>query len=229
MKFIWGRAGSKFLNRVRCKGWRDYAREVILTVMKKGTDLTGGSLTEAPNAKYQKFFAQFDEHTTTDVITWRPVDLLAYFCAKYQASYNASYAFKYNTPSPSKCFEIFQVKKLSQILSSKPNILKDYIDWIFDNKVGTKKKRFTSISFLTREENVKEYKWKVLPYFSKIDRTTSLPEKLKLFLIELNLNTYGDLAFIWLARESLDAEIKSKLELGIIASDINIRTLEKMK
>lgn len=158
--------------------------------------IDGGKLGETPNDKYVKFFKQFDEIETTSVEQWRVVHLLGYFCKQFQTTYNTEYQFKYNSPSPSKCFEVFQIKKLGQVLSSKPNILKDYIDWVFADKAVKEKIRFRSVSFLTREEIVKEYKMTHL-LATKIDRTTPLPVSIqKIFAGFGEVNTYGDLAFL---------------------------------
>ncbi len=169
--------------------------------------IDGGKLGDAPNEKYVKFFKQFDETDATLVEQWKVVHLLGYFCKKFQSIYKTDYQFKYNSPSPSKCFEVFQIKKLGQVLSSKPNILKEYIDWVFSEKVEKEKIRFRSISFLTREEIVKEYKMTHL-LSSKIDRNTPLPDEIVLIFNEGNweerglISTYGDLAFFIKAYEN---------------------------
>jgi hypothetical protein len=197
--------------------------------MKKNTDLTGGSLTDLPNDKYKKFFNQFEEHKSLTVEMWRPVDILAYFCDKYKNTYEVNYTFKFNSPSPSKCFEMFQIKKLAQLISSKPLVLKAYIDWIFNSKINTKKNRFTSISFLTREEHIKEYKWKILPTLNTINRTTPLSDTIKQNFSKFNIQTFGELALMWNARETLNMDTQIMLEISIIASNIDISMLEKLK
>jgi len=153
-----------------------------------------------PNDKYIKFFNQFSEIETLDVIQWKAPHLIAFFCKKYKEIYNKDFLFKFNSPSPSKCFEVFQIKRLANILTSQPNLLKEYIEWIFENKIVKAKKRITSISFLTREEFVNEYKFNVLMAADKkVDRTTLLPDKyITIFSTHSNLSpkTYGDLAFI---------------------------------
>lgn len=158
----------------------------------------GGS----PNLKYEKFFEKFKEIDTLDVSSWNATHVLAYFCKKYKETYNVDYKFKFNSPSPSKCFEVFQVKKLSMNLTSKPNLLKEYIDWIYFNKVPQTKKRFTSISFLTKEDIVTEYKFNFLFADKKpvnVDRSSQLPDDYKTILLQAGFaaNTYGDLSFIY--------------------------------
>lgn len=167
----------------------------------KEKELTGGELTDIPNDKYKKFFAKFDEIKTLPTQNWKPIHLIGYFCSKFQETFDTKYSFKFNSPSPSKCFEVFQIKKLASILSSKPQILKDYIDWIFEEKVGIDGKKFRSISFLTKEDIVGEYKMKMLSK-PKMDRTTPLPDDIKKCFAEylnggdlMSIRTYGDLAF----------------------------------
>lgn len=163
-------------------------------------NLTGGELGDAPNNQYGKFFAKFSEIETLDVMQWKPVHILAYFCKKYKETYDVDYKFKFNSPSPGKCFEVFQVKKLASLLTSQPNLLRDYIDWIYLNKVVKAKRRLTSISFMTNEGVVNEYKFGVLLAGKKnlsVDRSMPLPDKyLSVFSgAGLPIKTYGDLAF----------------------------------
>jgi hypothetical protein len=163
-------------------------------------DLTGGSFNDYPNDQYKKFFEKFSEINTIKCEEWKPVHLLAYFVSKYSKHYQTNYSFKYNNPAPSKCFEIFQVKRLASMLSSKPNILKEYIDWIFEQKIIKAKRRITSISFLTKEDNVKDYKLNVLFNPNQIiDRTTNLPDNYKSLFSEIGtkVNNYGELAFLY--------------------------------
>ncbi len=173
----------------------------------------GGALGDIPNEKWQKFFDRFLEYPTLHVTAWKPVHVLGYFSHQFWDTYGATYAYKYNSPHPSKSFEMFQIKKLAQVLSSDPQILKDYIDWVF-TKVKKEKRRFTSISFLTREEVVKEYKMTVL-FARKIDRTTLLPQNITLIFASLgDIKTYGDLAFLQQAMISSN-EFKEALNLAI--------------
>jgi hypothetical protein len=158
-------------------------------------------LTGAPNGAYEKFFDKFKEIDNLKIADWNVTQILGYFCKKYQATYNTNYQFKFNSPSPIKSFEVFQIKKLAMLLSSSPEILKEYIDWVYENKVAKAKRKLTSISFLTQEGTVNEYKFNVLLSGKRdlnISRATALPEKYKTVFEQANIkvNTYGDLAFI---------------------------------
>jgi len=158
-------------------------------------------LGEGPNEKYRKFFEKFAEIDTLEVSQWKTTHLLAYFCKRYQEQYGIKYSFKFNSPSPSKCFEVFQVSRLGMLLSKQPTILKDYIDWVYLNKVIKAKRRLTSISFMTNEGIVNEYKVNVLlagKNSVNVDRSTPLPEKYQSIFKECDviINTYGDMAFL---------------------------------
>lgn len=160
----------------------------------------GGELTEAPNDQYKKFFEKFKEIETSDVTEWKTAQVLGYFVDLYNKTYHTKYQFKFNSPSPSKSFEVFQIKKLAMQLSSSPNILKDYIDWVFANKVTKAKRKLTSISFLTNEGTLSEFKKILLSGKTplNVDRSSSLPEKFRDVFSKINIkvNTYGDLAFL---------------------------------
>lgn len=162
---------------------------------------TGGELTDYPNDKYRQFFEKFAEIETMDVNDWKPVHILAYFDKKYFETYGTKYKYKFNSPSPLKCFEVFQIKKLAMLLSANPTILKGYIDWIYQTKVVQAKRKLTSISFMTHDGIVNDYKMNVLLSGKKnlnVDRSTLLPEKYQKVFAEAGttITTYGELAFI---------------------------------
>jgi hypothetical protein len=168
---------------------------------KTNNDSSGGNLTDLPNEKYRQFFERFSEIETLDVAEWKPVHVLGYFCKKYKDTYGVPYAFKFNSPSPAKCFEVFQIKKLCMLISSNPKILKEYIDWIYQTKVVQAKRRLTSISFMTHESLTQDYKLNVLLAGDRnlnIDRSTELPTQYyEIFSnIGVFVATYGELAFL---------------------------------
>lgn len=170
-------------------------------VTKKEKETTGGELTDAPNEQYQKFFNKFKEIETLDASEFKPVHLLAYFCKKYFDTYKVKYQFKFNSPLPTKCFEVFQIKKLASMLTANPKLLKEYIDWIYETKVIKAKRRLTSISFMTNEGIVNEYKMNVLLAGKRnlnVDRSTPLPDKFKVIFQSagVTISSYGELAFL---------------------------------
>lgn len=165
--------------------------------MSKKTE--DGDLNPIPNEKYAKFFAKFDEIETLEVSQWKVPHLLGYFCKKWKEAYAADYHWKYNNQNPNKCFEVWQMNTLVAKLSANPQILKDYIDWVFANVVP-KKSKLRSISFMTDDKVVIPYKMDVLLGGKKnldVDRSTYLPEKYHQALGQYLsvITTYGALAF----------------------------------
>ena len=97
--------------------------------------------------------------------------------------------------------KFFQVKRLAANLTANPVLLKEYIDWVYLNKVVKAKRRLTSISFMTVEGLVNDYKVNVLLTNKKndnVDRSTILPDKYKTIFQEVgfSISTYGELAFL---------------------------------
>jgi hypothetical protein len=192
-------------------------------------------LTESISPIYQKFFAKFNEIDSIKIEDWKVVHILGYFCKRYHNYYNMDYTFRFNDTAPSKAYESYQIKKLSQMLSSDPQILKNYIDWIFDTKIIARKKRLTAIGYLTTVDLVNEYKFLFLfkKQLGPIDRSTELSlktlETIKSF--ELSLKTYGDLAFI---KKIIDiggnVDDKYKKLFDILSIDgFDIESLSKVK
>lgn len=180
----------------------------------------GGELSSIPNDKYRKFFAKFSEIDTLEVAQWKVAHLLGYFCKKYKDNYNVNYSWKFNNENPAKCFEVWQMSVLGSKMSTNPKIIKEYIDWVFINIVPKAKRRLTSISFMTAENVVNDYKMGVLFAGKKnlsIDRSTQLPaEYIELFSKIVEIQTYGDLAFISQMAKSpaLEAALVKLEELG---------------
>lgn len=178
---------------------------------KEEKESSGGELTDYPNDKYRQFFEKFAEIDTLEVTQWKPVHVLAYFCKKYEEQYQTKYVFKFNSPSPAKCFEVFQVKRLAMLLSSNPQILKTYIDWIYQTKVQQAKRKLTSISFMVHEETVKWYLQNILLAGKKnlnVDRSTQLPLNYREVFTGIGIaaQNYGDLAFLFQMERTPDLE-----------------------
>lgn len=158
-------------------------------------------LTSPINEKYRKFFDSFKEIETKEVKDWKAQHLIGLFCKLYKEHYKTDYKFKFNSPSPSKCYEVFQIKKLAQLLTSDPVKLKQYIEWAFSEKVKMAKKRITSIAFLSHDFMTTEYKLKYLSgdlASQRLDRTTTLPIEYKEIINSYGhrINNYGELSFL---------------------------------
>lgn len=190
-----------------------------------------GSFSDYPNDAYKKFFDKFLETDKLEIKAWRPINVLAYFCNKYEQHYNEKYKFKFNSPKPSNCYEMFQIKKLASMISSDPEILKSYIDWVFKTRVKEAKRKLTSIAFLTVESLSVEYKMKYLftnSHKIQLSRSFPLPIEYKSILDKagLSINTYGDLAFLVQMQNPGERVLAAFEELKIIG--FSFETLKKV-
>lgn len=190
---------------------------------------------EMPKA-YIKFFNKFEEINSLDTKDWKATHVLAYFCKKYKSAYNTDYKFKFNTTAPSSCFEMFIIKKLATIISSDPTILKDYIDWVFDTKVKSAKRKLTSVSFLSSEDMMSFYKVNVYNISKNsnsnevIDRSSSLPDQVRSFFKDCSMpvQTFGDLAFAYASAVHLEADFKDALD-KLSQTNFNFEILKKVR
>lgn len=176
----------------------------------------------APNKSYEKLFEKFKEIDSLEIQKWNKNHLLGYFIKKYKDYYSDDYKFKFNTPRASECFELFNINKIIINLSSDPNIVKNYIDWIFENKVKKAKRKLSSISFLTSESDFITFRKLYLSDCLSIDRNIELPDNIKQIS---NMNTYGDLAF-YIASGIGESEVLKKKLLDV---GFNLNDLEKVK
>jgi len=155
-------------------------------------------LTDNVSEHYKKFFNKFEEINSLPITEWKVVHLLGYLCAKYEAYYNLKYSFKFNNPAPSKSYEVYQIKKLSNMLSSDPTILKQYLDWVFDKKIIEKNKRITSLGYFTHLDIINEFKFKFLFNKKTIIRTDNLPDSIINICSKygVSISNYAELAFV---------------------------------
>lgn len=170
-------------------------------------------LTDTVSIHYQKFFNRFAEIETLPVPEWKSIHILAFICKRYEQHYGMKYSFKFDSPIPSKSYEIYQVTKLANQISSQPQILKDYIDWFFTTKIIEKKKRITSLGLLTHTDIVNEFKFKFLFSKKEISRADKLPSNIANACTRhgFEIKTYAELAFIKKMpnQERLFEELKS--------------------
>lgn len=182
-------------------------------------------LTDAISPAYAKWFAQFPEIETLPISEWKPTHIIAYWCKIYKNHYGVDFTFKFNHTAPSKSFEILQIKRISQQLSSDPVILKDYIDWFFKNIIVAKKKRITSIALIANANDVNKYKAILMNVGKSIDRATPLPANYLEIIKQYNapINNYGELAFV------KNSEDYSEMINALVGIGFDIKILEKVK
>jgi len=182
-------------------------------------------LTDAISPAYAKWFAQFPEIETLPTKDWRPVHVIAYWIKLYKNHYGVDYTFKFNHTAPSKSFELLQIKKIANMLSSDPVILRGYIDWFFENIIVAKKKRITSIALIADANEVNRYKKLLMNPNQSIDRSTPLPQNYMSIVksFNTNINNYGELAFI---RES--EEYRGLMD-ALVGAGMDLKILDKVK
>jgi hypothetical protein len=177
------------------------------------------------SSAYTKFFAKFKNHETLDISKWSLIDLLAYFCKRYEKHYGVKYTFRFNNNVPSKSYEMYRMKSLAQMITSDVAVLKDYIDWLFETEVVARKKRITALGFITNVELVNKYKFLKLIPNASIDRTTLLPANYLAIVKQYTapINNYGDLAFV------KDNEDYKEMMEKLVEAGFDMKILEKVK
>jgi hypothetical protein len=184
------------------------------------------SLQDSVSKHYQKFFDKFADIDTVPVEEWRPVHIIGYLCKKYEEYYGFKYSFKFNNPAPSKSYEVYQINKLANMLSSDPKILKNYLDWVFEQKVIERKKRITSLGYFTHVDIVNEYKFKYLlnKKGTVVGRADQLPAGVKEICARFgfDIGTYAELAFL---KKMPD---QTPLLNALVQSGFNIDILDKI-
>lgn len=184
-------------------------------------------LTDAVSPAYQKWFDQFPEIEILPIKEWKLVHIISYWTKLYKNHYSVDFTFKFNHTAPSKSFEVLQIKKISNMLSSDPEILKGYIDFFFEKIIITKKKRITSLALVADANVINEYKKLLMNPNQSIDRTAFLPANYRdiirnIYHIE-HLNTYGDLAFV---RGNGDYK---KVMDALVVAGFDVKILDKVK
>ena len=131
---------------------------------------------------------------------WSPMHTLAYICYKYKEKFGSDFILSYkDTPSKSPEYKLTaRIWLMLQAKSGDGPLVKDYIDWFYDNYKG--KRRFISIGALAKIEMVSafnDHKQNKL----KLKISTILPDKYMNILSKYDstsyVKTYGDLYFLY--------------------------------
>lgn len=164
---------------------------------------------------WQKFLAKFNDIDTLPVTEWKEPHLLGHFCRRYEKCYDKKFALSFRG-APSKCNEIYMIKKTMAMLDTiDMEKIRDYIDWVFDQKIIPSGLKIRSIGFLTTPgfgNEFNQYRAKR----EKIVKSTQLPSKYQKVAdtLDLPVSTYGDLAFIKMALdESPDSESRAPYKI----------------
>lgn len=158
-------------------------------------------MTAAPSIHWQKFFDRFSEIDSLSIPEWKEAHLLAYFCHLYKSLYGVSYTWDLGkAKAPSKSYEMYRIRSLQHMISSDPQIIKDYLDWVFESKIKPSGKKITSLALVVDQRYASEYKFQHLGMdpSRSVGRATLLPTNYQQIADRLcvPVRTYGDLAFL---------------------------------
>ena len=154
---------------------------------------------------WQNFFLKFEYLDLIKVKNWKEVHCLGYFDRLYNKHYGRKFAYSL-TGQPSKCSEIVFIRKIMANLDAHDSeIVKEYFDWVFEEKIIPLKKNLRTLSYLMSNGLINEFlesrQKKTIK--SRIQKSTTLSFELQQLAQTYNVpaETYGDLAFAKLAYE----------------------------
>lgn len=160
--------------------------------------LSGLKTDGSPNAHWRKFKERLDQHNSVPVENWTAENILGYLLSKYKTHYQVDWTLSYSG-SPSKCAEMYAIRRMMAALSIDNEKIKEYIDWVFSTiiKDGFQLK---SIGLFFTPDVINRFKTQ-FKKSKRITRSTQLPSDLE-SITGMLIMTYGDLAFAKMAIES---------------------------
>lgn len=164
--------------------------------------LSGLTKDGSPNVYWQKFKLRLDNYGQKPIDDWSEEDFLGHILKRYKDTFGSELGLSYSGP-PTKCREIYCMKRMILTLGVSDNqIIKDYIDWTYDSVIIPSKIIITSLAYFFTVNIISQFKQSIKKK-TRLNRTSILPSAY-ISIIEqfnLNLNTYGDLAFAKLMME----------------------------
>lgn len=147
--------------------------------------------------RWDTFFKKLSMWKDMPVSDWKEYQVLGYLISRLESYLERKFAFSLSG-QPSKCPEIFFVKKIIYSLDTKDTeIIKNYIDWVFDNKIIPSKTKLRSVGYFHNSSFANQFLDEVKKS-NKITRTTPLPVEYKTIVdyFKAPAETFGDLAFV---------------------------------
>jgi hypothetical protein len=106
----------------------------------------------------------------------QPSCVVSYFCHKYQEFYGFPYVMDYSNPLPYKNKEFTMARRILVMFGEDYLQIPNYIRWIFNKRVKTKKRPVNSLGFFASSKFVNEYK-AARARKEKPTRSTRIPEE----------------------------------------------------
>lgn len=147
--------------------------------------------------RWETFFKKLNAHRDLPIEDWKEYQILGYLVSKLESYLQRKFAFSL-AGQPSKCSEIFFIKKIIYSLDTKdPEIVKSYIDWVFDKKIIPQKVKLRSVGYFHNSSFANQFLDEVKKS-KQITRATVLPDEYKTIVsfFKAPAETFGDLAFI---------------------------------
>lgn len=181
---------------------------------------------------WQKFFQKFEEAETIKASTWKEVHALGYICNRFEKLHEQKFAVTIKN-APTKSPDIYMVKRVMAMLNTTDmRVMKEYIDWVYDNRIVPKKVHFKKIGYFATSEFVNDFLFQ-RKKAKQISRTMEVPENYKEIASQfgIDINTYGDLAFLKLSvdRGSDKTGTHSVLLGNLEALGLDINQLKELK
>ena len=118
------------------------------------------------------------------------VCLLGHFTDLYEKYYGFKYAMTLSEKGLFQGTETAILRRLLKMLGNDHLQTREFISWIFSNKVKNRKKKITSLSFMCVADFVQEFKF-AQKRAQTLDRDTLLPEKMTKWLEHFVPNIYN--------------------------------------
>lgn len=152
--------------------------------------------------RWQTFFKKLDQWKELPIEEWKEYQLLGYLMDRAEKFLGRKLAITLSG-QPSKCPEIFFIKKIIYSLdTTDQELVKNYIDWVFDNKIIPGNVKIRSIGYFQNNSFANQF-LNNIKKSQVVTRTTNLPIEYKMIVdfFKVPAETYGDLAFVQKALE----------------------------
>lgn len=160
-----------------------------------------------PNVYWKRFEKRLKEYNTVSPLHWSEEQILGYLLEKYRNYYETDFCLSYSG-APTKSSEMYCVRRMMTTLGAmNGREAKEYIDWVFETIIEPRKMQITSLAFFFTRDICNQFKAS-RKKAKLITRSTNLPSQYLdiLSTMEIDAQTYGDLAFVKMARDQNPVE-----------------------
>ncbi len=162
--------------------------------------LSGLNSTGEPKLCWRRFKERLNKYDSIPINEWKAEQILGHILFRFKNLYGVEFTLSFSG-APSRCSEIYQTKRMIAELGTEDfQMIKDYVDWVYDTKIIPQKIVITSIGFFFTKSFILKFK-AGYKKAHRISRTTQLPKLVESLVSELSISvlTYGDLAFAKMA------------------------------